>query len=94
MLKTACDRCLREFERSFSAELDHILVRSLNGADNDEYVIVPDDMFDPDELFSSDILLYIPTKLLCSESCKGLCPVCGTDLNVSECGCSAAAALQ
>lgn len=87
VLGTACDRCLREFEREYDVGLEHILVRSLNGEDNDDYVVVEDDMFDPDELFSSDILLQIPTKLLCSEDCKGLCPICGTDLNVSECGC-------
>jgi uncharacterized protein len=26
-------------------------------------------------------------KPLCREDCRGLCPRCGSDLNVSECGC-------
>ena len=33
------------------------------------------------------ILLEAPVQPLCKESCKGLCPVCGTDLNRSSCGC-------
>jgi uncharacterized protein len=33
------------------------------------------------------ILLALPMDGLCSETCKGLCPVCGQDLNVKECGC-------
>ena len=33
--------------------------------------------------------LYInePYKVLCKEDCKGLCPVCGTNLNISQCHC-------
>ena len=33
------------------------------------------------------ILLNLPMKVVCSEDCKGLCPVCGKDLNNGECGC-------
>jgi uncharacterized protein len=33
------------------------------------------------------ILLALPMDLLCKEECKGLCTVCGQDLNVKECGC-------
>lgn len=33
------------------------------------------------------ILLALPMDLLCKEDCKGLCTVCGQDLNVKECGC-------
>lgn len=34
------------------------------------------------------IAMEIPLKPLCSESCKGLCHECGTDLNTSACSCS------
>lgn len=34
------------------------------------------------------IAMEIPVKPLCSESCKGLCHECGTDLNTSSCSCS------
>ena len=33
------------------------------------------------------VLLAVPRFALCKESCRGLCPRCGTDLNVSECTC-------
>ncbi|MDD2499121.1 MAG: DUF177 domain-containing protein, partial [Desulfitobacteriaceae bacterium] len=33
------------------------------------------------------ILLELPMKVLCREDCKGLCPVCGTNLNIKECRC-------
>ena len=25
--------------------------------------------------------------MVCSESCKGLCPICGANLNRGQCGC-------
>ncbi len=32
-------------------------------------------------------VLAQPLKYLCSEECKGLCPVCGFNLNLGDCGC-------
>lgn len=32
------------------------------------------------------ILLSLPMDILCKDSCKGLCTVCGQDLNERECG--------
>ncbi|MGN0665945.1 MAG: YceD family protein [Huintestinicola sp.] len=83
-----CDRCLSRFERSFEFEYEHVLVRFLN-SDNDEYVVTENDKLELDELAVNDMLLQMPTKLLCKEDCKGLCPKCGADLNVSDCGCNA-----
>ncbi len=86
VLDTVCDRCLIPFKKSFSFECEHILVRESN-TDNDEYIITENDSLDLDELVIQDILLQLPSKMLCNEDCKGLCPVCGTDLNFNECNC-------
>ena len=32
-------------------------------------------------------VLTLPMKPLCSDDCKGLCPVCGTNLNRGTCDC-------
>ena len=42
---------------------------------------------DVDKLAYGEALLNWPSRVLCSEDCKGLCPVCGQNLNRSECGC-------
>lgn len=47
-------------------------------------------MLDLEELILSDILLELPTKLLCKEDCKGLCPHCGCNLNHQSCDCNKA----
>lgn len=39
-------------------------------------------------LVREQILLALPMESLCRESCKGLCPSCGQDLNERSCGCS------
>ena len=87
-LHLCCDRCAEPFERSFSFEGSAVLVTRLNGENaEDEYILIPDAQFDADEFAESCILLNMPTKVLCSEDCKGVCPVCGANLNVQTCSC-------
>ena len=33
------------------------------------------------------IVLELPLKALCTEDCRGLCPVCGINLNEKQCSC-------
>jgi len=40
------------------------------------------------EIACEQIFLEIPYQPLCNEECKGLCPVCGKDLNFSSCECA------
>ncbi|MBQ8120226.1 MAG: DUF177 domain-containing protein, partial [Ruminococcus sp.] len=40
------------------------------------------------ELAVSDLLLQLPTKILCKDDCKGLCYTCGHNLYEGECGCN------
>lgn len=86
-LAHACDRCLKEFSREYSFDFSHTLVRSTN-TQNDDYVVCENNTLDINELAISDLLLQLPTKILCREDCKGLCYVCGQDLNDGECNCS------
>jgi len=39
------------------------------------------------EIVREQLLLNIPMRPLCGESCKGLCPHCGANLNETTCGC-------
>jgi uncharacterized protein len=85
-LKIICDRCLKSLDREFHFEFDHIIVKALN-TDNDDYIIADGESIDVNEIAISDLLLQLPSKMLCSEECRGLCCVCGADLNDSECSC-------
>ena len=42
---------------------------------------------DVDKLLFGEALLNWPSRVVCKEDCKGLCPVCGINLNQSTCTC-------
>ncbi|WP_353683343.1 DUF177 domain-containing protein [Thermodesulfovibrio sp. 3907-1M] len=91
-----CSRCLREYTMPIKTlvEVTYHPIEELNKEElmelkRDEMDIdfYRDGLIDTADIIRDQILLNIPMKPLCSENCKGLCPVCGTDLNESECGC-------
>ena len=42
---------------------------------------------DLDPILREQVLLALPVSVVCREECRGLCPVCGQELNEKECGC-------
>jgi uncharacterized protein len=40
-----------------------------------------------EDVLREQILLALPAKIVCRESCRGLCPRCGKNLNVESCDC-------
>ena len=42
---------------------------------------------DTEAFVHNEILVSWPGKILCREDCRGICPVCGRDLNKGDCGC-------
>lgn len=59
---------------------------SFTGAEADEETYASKEI-DLDPFVQEQIQLALPTYPLCGESCKGLCTVCGQNLNERECGC-------
>ena len=53
----------------------------------DEYLVLNDGMLDADDAVREALILSFPMRLLCSEDCPGLCPVCGKPLREGACGC-------
>ncbi|MGN0523585.1 MAG: YceD family protein [Eubacterium sp.] len=84
-----CDRCADEINRSYSFDLEKIIVPRLenNDDDYDNYVVVENNVLDLDDLVYQEIQLFLPTKMLCIDDCKGLCPSCGKNLNHEKCEC-------
>lgn len=82
-----CDRCCELTTREEIVRFSHVLVRELQEEEDDAYLLVSEERLDLDELLSEDILLNMPSKFLCSESCRGLCPHCGANLNKEQCSC-------
>ncbi len=86
-LRQLCDRCCKEFERRYDQRFVHTLTDGSDGFDNEDNIICLSNTLDLGELALMDLRLALPTKILCREDCKGLCAVCGKDLNEGACGC-------
>jgi len=70
-----CSRCLREFRVPLEKSVK--LFFQLKG----------NNIIDISNDIREEIILNYPIKVLCSEDCKGLCPICGKDLNEGQCDC-------
>ncbi len=92
-----CARCLKEFRLPLRDEFEVVYVPLKEAPRQEEVELGREDMdvgflgedtIDLDELLNERIWLSLPMKPLCREDCKGLCPLCGKDLNEGDCGCS------
>lgn len=99
-LTLSCSRCLRKFESGLSIPLDLAYCPDVEGADAEMHELTADEMetgfyrdeeIDLSEVAREQVLLNIPMKPLCAETCRGICPLCGADLNEAPCGCEAKA---
>lgn len=73
-----CSRCLEKYESPVKLDISEEVLKS-DMEDRDELFI--------DEIIVDNIILSLPIKTLCSETCKGLCPICGQNLNEGDCDC-------
>lgn len=84
-----CARCGAQFPYSKVVETVRPVAKALVGDENDEYVVADEDGFlSLIPVFEEELVLELPSKLLCSEGCKGLCVKCGANLNKVSCGCT------
>jgi uncharacterized protein len=91
-----CARCLQEFTLPIESEFEESFLLPRYAPDEEDTELADDDMdisFLPEEgidlmdIVAEQIWLNIPIKPLCDEQCRGLCSVCGADLNRGDCGC-------
>ncbi len=89
-----CDKCLvnftvnieDEFKLSFTSDKKYAEYKS-----NDEemvQLIMPNTReIDLAAGIRDSLILTLPMRVVCSDSCKGLCPGCGINLNEATCQC-------
>jgi uncharacterized protein len=91
-----CDRCLEPFHREMESEFQVYLLVPRDKADQEEIELLDDDMevdfvkgdkVDLSDIVREQIYLSLPMRSICKESCRGLCPVCGANLNERSCQC-------
>ncbi|MCL4369817.1 MAG: DUF177 domain-containing protein [Chloroflexi bacterium] len=99
-VESTCSRCLETFVRPQVIELDEEFVPvvdvntgvGLPEPDDDEaFRLTPEHLLDLNEAIRQYAILESPLQHLCGEGCKGLCPSCGSNLNVGACDCQPSA---
>jgi len=93
-----CSRCLEPYALPVDRSVDVSYVPRLPDPGDEVQIsredlevgfLRPDRTLDLREVVSEQIYLELPLKPLCSESCRGLCPGCGVNLNKEACTCRA-----
>jgi uncharacterized protein len=91
-----CDRCLEPYSWELSKNFRIFLSLSpfKGGVDVE---LSEDDLnleflhgnfLELEQVVKEQIILSLPMKTLCSPECKGLCSICGSNLNLKTCSCS------
>ena len=84
-----CSRCLEDFLQPIKIQFTEMFMAHL--AENSEgelgeQPLPKDGSIDLGPILRDYAVLDIPIRQVCRENCKGLCPVCGIDLNKKDCG--------
>ena len=88
----ACEKCLKPLKRTIDfskTERQFYFKRPPKVEDLHDLYLVDTKRWEVDisEMVRQEIILHFPLNLVCSTHCKGLCPICGKDLNKVKCGC-------
>jgi len=91
-----CDRCLEPYGWDLSKDFRvYLSISPFKG--NLEIELLENDLnldfidgnfLDPHQIIKEQLILNVPMKTLCVTECKGLCPICGCNLNMTRCSCS------
>lgn len=90
-----CARCLEPYAVAMNEDAQFVLVPAPTGAGEGE--LSDDDLalsfysgddIDLSPLFTEQAILSLPTRALCGEECRGLCPECGANRNQETCACA------
>ena len=92
--RTSCSRCLVDTDYELFGELEgYFIIEKDAGAPSDmeadEFEYLGDDsIIDMEPIVIAALLMDVPMQPLCSDDCKGLCPICGGNLNTETCACA------
>lgn len=92
-----CSRCLERVPDSLDVEISEQFLTTRrpqtdeapsDDEEDEDLPVLDGDGIDGTELVTAAVISQLPMQPLCSPECKGLCPECGENLNVSACRCT------
>ncbi len=89
VLGIPCARCLDEVETSLNFQICKDIYFDVESIteDMEDQSFVDGNTIDIDKMLYNEILLNIPIRVLCKDTCKGICAKCGMNLNNGSCKC-------
>lgn len=81
-----CARCLKTFDQQLHWDMTELYAFSEKSVSESGLMVPEDAKIDLEPIIRDYALLEIPISPICKPDCRGLCPVCGQDLNVRDCG--------
>jgi uncharacterized protein len=81
-----CVRCLNEFEHGLSWNFTELYAFNRKSVTESDLILPDDAHIELGTLIREYALLEVPINPTCKPNCKGLCSVCGEDLNQTDCG--------
>lgn len=97
VIETNCSLCLGKAHIPVSSRFHYSFVSRREGVEEEkEKELTAEDMdveyyreetIDLDPIILEQIVLQVPIRVVCRETCRGLCPQCGINLNTSSCTC-------
>ena len=95
-LRLACSRCVEPFDVPVTVSVDLMyLPHRVNTGEGETQIsdedlstaFYRDEQIDLGLMIREQFQLSLPMKPLCSGTCRGLCPMCGINLNSERCSC-------
>lgn len=81
-----CVRCLKSFDQALNWSLTELYAFNEKSVSNSGLIVPEDAQIDLKPLIREYTLLEVPINPTCKPDCRGLCPVCGQDRNIRDCG--------
>jgi uncharacterized protein len=81
-----CVRCLKDFSKPLRWRMTEMFAFNQKSVSESGLILPEDAHIDLQPLIREYALLEVPINPICKPDCKGLCPVCGQDLNEGDCG--------
>ena len=85
-MNSECGRCLEPFKQVLDTEFEENFTFENRPLSEEELIIPEDGNIDYEPLIREYLVLEMPYNPVCRPDCKGLCVVCGQNLNDKDCG--------
>ncbi|MBN2048453.1 MAG: DUF177 domain-containing protein [Anaerolineaceae bacterium] len=89
-----CVRCLEPFSYKLHTTFDELYAINEYNMTESELLVPADGLIDLAPLVREYLTMEIPIQPICDSDCKGLCKICGANLNLESCNHSNQSHLQ